>query len=147
MAKGKAEEVGRLLCEDGQHAVVTLARDEPMVSHRVKPCEECPWRRDAPIGAFPTDAYDHSATTAHDMSMNTFACHMSADGKPQTCAGFLMRGADHNLSIRMAYADGRLDPNKFSDGGIELYDDYVEMAEANGCDVTKEVYRLCRRNR
>jgi len=40
-----------------------------------------------------------SANTAYDMALLTFACHSTGKRAPATCAGFLLRGADHNLKI------------------------------------------------
>lgn len=79
---------------------------------------------------FPAEAFVHSAETAYDMSRRRFACHQSGEEKPATCAGSCSMGADHNLAIRLGRSHGRyLD---VTNGGVELYDDYVEMAVANG---------------
>jgi hypothetical protein len=40
------------------------------------------------------------------MSVHAFSCHMSGSGKPAMCAGFLLKGAAHNLSVRMARMKG-----------------------------------------
>jgi hypothetical protein len=91
----------------------------------------CPWRVDA-VGRFPAEAFAHSATTAYDLSDRVFACHESGAARPATCAGFLLRGADHNLAVRVRAARGRLDLAQVHDGGHELHHDYRAMAEANG---------------
>lgn len=132
--------------EDGEFAVVTISGrvgDEDL-DHCVRPCPSCPWRKDSPIGAFPAEAYRHSASTAYDMSTNTFSCHVAGKEAPKTCAGFLMRGADHNLAIRLAAIRGRYDLDAVSDGGHELYRDYREMAEANGVPADDPRLRPCR---
>ena len=141
----KAKIIGEFDCGDDQHRVMTLSRngDGHMVVRRL-PCEQCPWRADLPTGVFPVAAFRHSANTAYDMSGNTFGCHMQGLGKPATCAGFLMRGADHNLGVRMAIATGRYDPREVSDGGFPLYDDYRSMAEANGVDHDDPALKACR---
>jgi len=110
--------------------------------YRRKPCATCPWRVDA-VGEFPAEAFRHSAPTAYDMSDRTFACHESGSAKPATCAGFLLRGADHNLSIRLAYLYGEIHDD-VEDGGVELFDSYREMAEANGVDPDDPVLDRCR---
>jgi hypothetical protein len=66
------------------------------------------------------------------MNPNTFGCHQSGAVKPKTCAGFLLRGADHNLAVRMGVAKGEIDYSEVSDGGHELFDSYKAMAIANG---------------
>jgi hypothetical protein len=64
------------------------------------------WRVDA-NGEFPAEAFRHSASTAYDMAQHTFACHESGSKKPATSAGFLLRGADHNLAVRLGFMTGR----------------------------------------
>ena len=100
--------------------------------HARRPCDECPWRRDVVTGRFSPDRYEALAETARDMARPLFACHKSEAGRDVTCAGFLLRGAEHNLTVRMAIFTKRYDPSNVSDGGIELYNDYTEMARANG---------------
>jgi hypothetical protein len=67
------------------------------------------------------------------MSFGIFTCHKTSDGDAMACAGFLERGADHNLAVRLAYSFHRLDRLDRS-GGLELFDNYRAMAEANGVD-------------
>ena len=142
----KIHQSGVFDCGDGRHQVVTLtASGEDRLAHRAKPCEQCPWRADLPTGVFPASAFRHSAASAYDMARNTFACHMSGKEKTATCAGFLLRGADHNLSIRLAIVAGRYrGPRAVSDGGFPLYQDYRAMAEANGVDPDDDALLLCR---
>ncbi|MFD9735683.1 DUF6283 family protein [Umezawaea sp. NPDC059074] len=103
--------------------------------------EPCPWRADAPVGTFPPEAFQHSARTAHDLSEGRFGCHNSADPtKPLTCAGFLLRGAQHNLEVRVNGPDEAL----ISDGGHELYASYRAMAVANGVDPDDPALAGCR---
>lgn len=122
------------------HQVVSLEGGKGL--YRREPCPKCPWRVDA-VGEFPAEAFKHSARTAHDMSNHTFACHDSGTKKAATCAGFLLRGADHNLSVRLGYMDGTY-KNDVSDGGHELHEDYRAMAIANGVDPDDESLKQCR---
>lgn len=73
---------------------------------------------------------------------------MAATGKekPTTCAGFLLRGADHNLSVRLNLINGELGLNQVSDGGVDLFDSYAEMAIANGVDPEDPILKPCRNN-
>lgn len=111
------------------HQVVSVTTDGKRC-YRRQPCSDCPWRRDT-VGEFPAEAFRISATTAYDMATNVFSCHQSGTEKPAACAGFLLRGAEHNLSIRLAMVRGDIKPD-VSDGGHELFDSYREMAVANG---------------
>lgn len=123
-----------------QHQVVTVEGGRG--GYRRKPCSDCPWRVDA-TGEFPPEAFRHSANTAYDMSRHSFACHQSGASKPATCAGFLLRGAEHNLSVRLQRMDGRIGQD-VTDGGHELHESYRAMAVANGVDPEDDALRLCR---
>jgi len=125
------------------HQVITVeTRSSEKKLYRREPCTKCPWRKDA-AGEFPAEAFRHSARTAYDMTEHTFACHDSGTKRPATCAGFLLRGADHNLSVRLARIAGDI-CDDVSDGGHELFDNYRDMAVANGVDPDDPVLSPCR---
>ena len=111
--------------------------DEPrkpastVLDARGAPCGTCPWRKDVPPGRFEANAFRLLADTAYDQSERVFQCHASPDAAPRLRAGFLARGAEHNLAVRLATITGRLAPKDRS-GALELYDDYRAMARANG---------------
>lgn len=136
-----AAEVGRCHIDDG-HDVVTVRRDEGAAwRYRRQPCGGCPWRVDQ-TGSFPAGAFEVSARTAADLSTHMFGCHESGTERPSTCAGFLLRGADHNMAVRLKLARGHLNPDDVTDGGHELHAGYVSMALANGVDI--EALQGCR---
>lgn len=122
------------------HQVVTVVGGKGL--YRRKPCADCPWRRDA-VGQFPAEAFRHSANTAYDMSQHTFACHQSGNKKPAICAGFLLRGADHNLTVRLKRMEGAIQDD-VQDDGHELFENYREMAVANGVGTDEPVLKPCR---
>jgi hypothetical protein len=93
------------------------------------PCPECPWRKEK-AGSFPAEAFRISALTSYDMATHTFACHMRGSKNPAVCAGFLLRGADDNLAIRIQRAQGRM--RDVSANGATLHKSYRAMAVANG---------------
>lgn len=123
-----------------EHQVVTVEGGK--ASYRREPCPDCPWRKDA-VGVFPAQAFRHSARTAYDMAQHEFACHASGVSKPATCAGFLLRGADHNLKTRMGFITGKYQGD-VTDGGHELHDSYRAMAVANGVDPDDPALQPCR---
>lgn len=123
------------------HRVLTVETSRGC-SYRREPCSDCPWRTDA-VGQFPAEAFRHSANTAYDLSLNQFACHQSGAEKPATCAGFLLRGAEHNLSVRMAKLNGLI-TDDVKDGGHDLHDNYRAMAIANGVDPDDPAIAPCR---
>ena len=126
----------RMAGED--HAVVTVQSDS--ADYQRQPCKECPWRK-ANTGSFPPEAFKHSADTAMDMSSHTFACHMKGVERTSVCAGFLLVGADDNMSVRIARIEGRmLDVH----GDIEeLHASYKAMAIANGVDPDDPALKGC----
>ena len=126
---------------DEHNAVVSVEGGRGQ--YRRQPCGGCPWRVDQ-TGSFPAEAFRISAPTAYDLSDRMFGCHESGTDNPTTCAGFLMRGADHNMAVRMAVGTGRIDLDEVSTGGHELHAGYRSMAEANGVDPDDHALRNCR---
>lgn len=126
---------------DDEHDVITV--EAAPLSYRRRPCGGCPWRLDQ-VGSFPSEVFRHSARTAHDLAANGFGCHESGIRHPATCAGFLLRGAEHNLGIRMRVAAGDLDPAQVDDGGHQLHDGYTSMAIANGVAADDPALTDCR---
>lgn len=122
------------------HQVVTITGGDH--NYRREPCSDCPWKV-ASNGLFPAQAFRHSAETAYDMSMHSFGCHQSGHTRPATCAGFLLRGADNNLSVRLGFMTGRY-KNDFDDGGQPLHANYREMAIANGVHDHEPILAPCR---
>lgn len=122
-----------------EHQVLTVNGGSG--AYRRTPCTNCPWRVDA-VGEFPAEAFKHSARTSYDMAQESFGCHDSGSDKPATCAGFLLRGADHNLGVRLKRMRGEcLD---VQDGGCELHENYRAMAIANGVAADDPVLAACR---
>jgi hypothetical protein len=124
-------------------AVTTVSMNDG--GFRKNPCPECPWRKDVPTGVFPADAFRTSANTACDASVRIFACHMSGTEAPLACAGFLLQNADNNIAVRIASSMGRFDPDQVS-SRAPLYDNYREMAIANGVDSDDASLADCRGN-
>ena len=124
------------------HQVVTL-EGGPSGSYRREPCATCPWRVDA-VGEFPAEAFRHSAATAYDLADRTFACHSSGTRRPTICGGFLLRGATHNLCVRLKIMKGEIDIRNVNDGGVKLHASYRAMAIANGVDPCDPVLEPCR---
>lgn len=126
---------------DDHNQVVTIRGGRGQ--YRRRPCGGCPWVVEN-TGSFPAEAFAHSANTADDLSGHMFGCHESGTAKPATCAGFLLRGADHNMAVRMRSATGDFDLSQVHDDGRELHPGYVSMAVANGLDPADPALRNCR---
>lgn len=132
MSKRSVELVGTRICSDEFGVSTLVTRGGTHRLARKTPCAECPWRKDAPLGAFPAEAFRQSALTAYDAAPTAFACHMSGHDAPAVCAGFVIAHGENNLSIRLSQHTERLDTGSISDGGLELFENYREMAVANG---------------
>lgn len=92
---------------------------------------------------FPPEAFRHSAETAYDMATHTFACHTAGASSPRLCAGFLLRGAHHNLAVRLDRMRGRI-LDDVVDGGHDLFESYRDMAVGNGVDPEDPTLAPCR---
>jgi len=128
-------EVIRRRPADDRHEVITVEGRDGMMR---RPCPECPWRR-ANAGDFPAEAFRHSAGTAYDLATHTFGCHQAGVEHGKTCAGAAVR-TPHNLALRLRGAEVA----QVEDIGEELFDDYREMAVANGVDPDDPVLAPCR---
>lgn len=133
--------ITRIRPVDACHQVVTVEGGKSTL--RRTPCGGCPWRVDQ-TGVFPAKAFEHSAPTAYDMSEHVFSCHESGTAKTAICAGFLLRGADHNLAVRLKAMRGEIGWGSIADGGHELHASYRAMAVANGVAEDAEVLLPCR---
>ena len=102
------------------------------------PCARCPWVVDSPR-EFPPEVFQHSAKTAYDCATHTFGCHVSGVHRPATCAGFLLRGATHNLHVRL-YGPGEESVHI----SRPLHANYRAMAIANGVDPDDPALARCR---
>lgn len=119
-----------------------MAHEDDLLAQK-RPCANCPWRTDVLPGEFTPERYRKLAASAYDLSPVIFACHKSPTGGEVACAGFLERGADHNIAVRLAYAFGRLELIDRS-GGLHLHDDYRAMAIANGVAPDDPALEPCR---
>ncbi|MBT2609897.1 hypothetical protein J7I97_16855 [Streptomyces sp. ISL-87] len=118
------------------------------VAHRKAPCNECPWRVDAPVGRFSMRRFEEMRQTSEQPSVGDhgamikaaagqqemFGCHKGdpGTGDDLACAGWLAVAAHENISVRLDVALGRLPASALSPGlnWPELYDSYDAMVEA-----------------
>ncbi|MEN4397476.1 DUF6283 family protein [Mycolicibacterium conceptionense] len=108
--------------------------------HCVRPCANCPWRRDSAAGEFSAERYQALRVTVGSpgreagLDAPIFACHKSEPGRDRACAGWLaVAGVDH-LGIRLAVTLGRLPATVLQPGPDwpDLFNSYDEMADRNG---------------
>jgi uncharacterized protein DUF6283 len=98
-------------------------------------CDECPWRTDVPVGRFPPERYEAlSSSVEQGFGNKMFACHKSPEDNMLACVGYVMNQLEVNIpnfELRMALADGKIDPDKMQLVGPQ-YETFEQMAEANG---------------
>lgn len=103
-----------------------------------KPCPECPFRTDVPVGRFPPGRFDALRDTIANgasLPQPMFGCHKTSEATTvRACAGWLVVCGERNLSVRLALVMRRLPPCALERGDDwpELYPSYEAMAEANG---------------
>ncbi len=120
--------------------------------HPKRPCADCPFRLDAPVGHFPACRYEAlrgtSSTPAGHPGFGApmFACHATPEGRETACAGWLAIEGHAHVGVRMAVATGRLDPSSLvpGDDWPELFPSFLAMAEANGVPPDHPALAPCR---
>jgi hypothetical protein len=95
-------------------------------------CDECPFRKDVPVGKFPPERYQALESTCREGGFPAmFACHKTLEGHEKACAGFLIvHGLDNNR-CRIQAIMGAWTPGEQVATG-PLYESFDEMARANG---------------
>lgn len=108
-----------------------------------KTCDECPWRKDVPVGRFPPERFAKLRPTVQQGFNILFACHKTDDGRDETCVGFLLVAGDNNWTVRLAHSHGRFQYDELEATG-PLYESFEEMARANGLGGRKGQRRAAR---
>jgi hypothetical protein len=85
-----------------------------------RPCDSCPYRRDAPSGVWAHEEYEklrrYDAPTPQQ-SAGLFQCHQSDANSPgrRICAGWAGCHTDgHLLGLRVALLESRIDAETFT---------------------------------
>lgn len=98
-----------------------------------QPCNNCPYRKDAPLAHWAVEEYEKLLETENDIMGVTYGCHKN---NGSVCIGWLMKQQERGLpsiKLRMAlskhdvsfeYLEGLTSPSP-------LYDTVEEMIEAN----------------
>lgn len=101
------------------------------------PCDECPWRKDSPIGRFPPERFERLRSTCEQgANKPLFACHKTQEGREVACVGWLIVEGHNNFAVRVALIQRRFSYDEI-ENSHPLYESYDEMARANGCKEKK----------
>jgi hypothetical protein len=110
-------------------------------AHMIRPCENCPYRTDAPRGYWHKTEFESVLAGEADPMGKTFSCHKQVDIEPKDrglCAGWLLdqkaRGIP-SISLRMTLihdksAGAALEA--VTAEGLEMFPDVASMCIANG---------------
>lgn len=110
-------------------------------AHMTTPCENCPYRKDAPLRHWHRSEFKNVLAAEDNPLGTTFACHKQRDLPAKArgfCAGWLLdqkkRGLP-SITLRMvlnASEEARLALERVTDGGHKLYRTVKAMCRANG---------------
>ncbi|MDE2101718.1 MAG: hypothetical protein KGL39_31015 [Patescibacteria group bacterium] len=105
------------------------------------PCNDCPWRRDAPPGHWHPDHFDSIWAGCQDDGLSVMLCHKAAklpeaerDNLP--CRGWLLVMGCDAIGVRLLLLKGKIAPAdlKPARGCPPLYATFEEMLRANGVE-------------
>lgn len=104
------------------------------------PCNDCPWRKDAPPGHWHPDHFRDIYRTCQDDGVGLMLCHKAAALPPGPkrdglfCRGWVLVMGGAAIGVRLALlrgivSTGDLDP---APNGPDLYETFDAMMRANG---------------
>ena len=97
------------------------------------PCNDCPWRKDAPKEHWHPEHFEDIARTCRGDGMATMLCHKSAAEGCTTnmvCAGWVASQGPESIGVRILIMEGKVDSSKDYSAGHDLYT-FDEMLKAN----------------
>lgn len=112
-----------------------------MKPHMAAPCENCPYRKDAPRRMWHRKEFESVLQAEQSELGSTFACHKHANlakKKRGFCAGWLLDQVKRGLpSIQLrlyliTHPEAVAALDEVSDGGHEMFATVEEMCRANG---------------
>lgn len=101
-----------------------------------KPCDNCPWRKDAPPGYWDPDHFKSIWNNCQDDGLRLMLCHKSRpdEGVEVPCAGYVVTVGYDSIGLRLAAMQGKVDPREYNAKGIPLYDSFEDMMRAQGIE-------------
>lgn len=95
---------------------------------RVRPCGNCPWRRDAPREFWDPSHFQAIAVQCRDDGISVMGCHK---GGGRVCAGWLGVVGYESIGARIQAMHGGPRPEDVDMSGLDMFAGYEDMLEAN----------------
>ena len=102
-------------------------------------CPDCPWRTDAPPGAFPASRYEDLFRSCVAEEGAIMACHHTSEGAEAACVGFLAAEGENLALPRLMRSQGEWDPAELELAPCPQCETFGAMAAANGADVDRQI--------
>lgn len=99
---------------------------------KLRPCGNCPWRRDAPREFWDPTHFEEIAVSCRDDGRAVMGCHK---GGGKACAGWLGVIGYEAIGARLLAARGGPTPSDVDLTGLEMFSGYEDMLAANGVAV------------
>jgi len=103
-----------------------------------KPCDNCPWRKDAPVGLWHPSHFEDIWTGCQDDGLRTMLCH-KATALPEDergrlpCQGWARVMGLDAIGVRLALINETLTLEEVEDRDTPpLFESFEDMMEANG---------------
>jgi uncharacterized protein DUF6283 len=104
------------------------------------PCNNCPWRRDAPVEHWDPDHFRSIWRNCQDDGQHVMLCH-KAGSLPEeaqgtvVCQGWVRVMGTQAVGVRVALMQKRVTPDELEGGTEGLFDSFEEMMVANGIEL------------
>lgn len=110
-----------------------------------KPCENCPWRVDAPRDYWDPQHFHDIANNCRDDGMHTMLCHKAnnlplgaKDPNAPPCQGWIRVMGFNAIGVRILSITGKVTPEEVDDReGLDLFESFEDMLRANKIKLPK----------
>jgi Family of unknown function (DUF6283) len=108
-----------------------------------KPCNNCPWRRDAPREHWDPQHFRDIWTNCQDDGMNSMLCHKATalpaeERNGLVCQGWIRVMGCNAIGVRIASMTGKVSLEEIEDReGLDLFDSFEDMLRANRVKLPK----------
>ena len=101
-----------------------------------KPCENCPWRVDAPREYWDSQHFRDIWQNCQDDGLHIMQCHKSATA-PETivCQGWLRVMKTDAVGVRIALMRGQATLEEMNDASTALFTSFEEVMAANNVEL------------